>query len=446
MKLYIHIGSDKCGSTAIQTSLSINREEIIRQGIYLPKSGLGTNSGHAKCFEDESGETFRALLSELKSVEHQFEFAVISWEGIHSLKPKKMKSHFYQLKEFESVAIYYVRDQAEIIQTGILQQWKADNCMLEFSPSYPSLRLFFDNAEIWSGFLGRKTLVVHYDRKDFPGGDIALDFYAKIGLENTEGIKSLKNDANESLAFESGFLVAVLDRLFPQPLPKRDILVDAVLAAQTQFSLTKYFFSKAEVEAVRAYYKDNNSLLERNYGLESFTTDSSCWRRSTEQFSLHAGLLARTIELYDIPVLGIDNETAPPLENMTSSGWYEATDGGVWADGDISVLKFRVTAIALKHRYAHQQDLHIKIKGVYFASVKRKSGIRINGGPLVEADLTDYTFSLPLEEVPQDRCFEVMIENYEKRSPLDVGRGRDDRNLSFCLQKIRLKQLASNIR
>ena len=57
MKLIIHIGSDKCGSTAIQTSLALNRELLLKESIYVPVAGFGRASGHAGCFEWDDAAT-----------------------------------------------------------------------------------------------------------------------------------------------------------------------------------------------------------------------------------------------------------------------------------------------------------------------------------------------------------------------------------------------------
>jgi hypothetical protein len=264
LKVYIHIGSDKCGSTAIQTSLNRNREELIKQGVYLPTSGLGRSNGHSRCFKDKTGALFQSLINELQSVENNFASAVISFEGIHFISEKDLAQRYYQLQEFDATAIYYVRDQAELIQSGILQQWKTSSSSPPFEISLNKNRLFFDVAERWNTFLNNQTNVAVFDRSAFPNGDITLDFYTRLGVGDLSNITAVRSDFNDRLAFESAYLLSALDRMLPMEKSRRQGLVGALIIAQDEFDLTKYFLSQSDVESTRTHYQKNNKLLEKN--------------------------------------------------------------------------------------------------------------------------------------------------------------------------------------
>jgi|GEM_PF-5002215 len=441
MKLYLHIGSDKCGSTAIQTSLYLNRDELIQQGIYIPTSGLSPNAGHAKCFEDETNTTFNQLIDELKTVESKFHSALISWEGIHFLRPEKLTQQFSQLSKFDATAIYYVRDQAEIIQTGILQQWKTSNCRIPFDILMPKTRFFFDVAELWTKFLGQQTLVINYDREAFTGGDIALDFYSRIGLCNARGIEPLNSVVNESLKYESGFLISKLDRLFPLNLNKRRSLVDALLSAQSQFNLSKFFFSEDDVNEVREHYQENNLALEDKYNLKPINSQSSCWRVGELPGTIHPELLTKTLEIFDSPIIAnksTDKLTRTPI-NALNSGWYPPGNWGAWTKGQTSVLSFRIMAAELGMRFAQRKGFQLEITGRYFGPSKPLSKIRLNDGPIHEANLSHFILPFKREEIPTNRCMKLVIENTGGVSPFDLGTGRDKRKLTFGIEGISLE-------
>ena len=61
MRILLHIGTDKAGSTAIQQHLYQNRHWLLDRQVYVPLEGLGENNGHAQLFESESDEALERL-------------------------------------------------------------------------------------------------------------------------------------------------------------------------------------------------------------------------------------------------------------------------------------------------------------------------------------------------------------------------------------------------
>ena len=79
MKLWLHIGTDKAGSTALQTHLASNRDWLQRQGVYLPLTGLGPDNGHAALFSAATQVPLDSLRAELAA-----EYEAVSIELEHS--------------------------------------------------------------------------------------------------------------------------------------------------------------------------------------------------------------------------------------------------------------------------------------------------------------------------------------------------------------------------
>ena len=133
MKVYLHIGSGKCGSTAIQHCIHRNRNSLSQQGVFVPSAG---HIHHGGIFDTQTNELFDQLISELNTAKDNYHSAIISWEGIYKIKPDHFIERFNRLNEFDIEAILYIRDQVILAQTGLLQQYKQRPCRIPFQESY----------------------------------------------------------------------------------------------------------------------------------------------------------------------------------------------------------------------------------------------------------------------------------------------------------------------
>ena len=82
-KIILHIGSDKCGSKAIQAALESNRRWLAERGVLYPVSGLASGSGHAFLFLGASKRKKAAwedLRAELDATDCPC--VLLSWEGL----------------------------------------------------------------------------------------------------------------------------------------------------------------------------------------------------------------------------------------------------------------------------------------------------------------------------------------------------------------------------
>ncbi len=426
MKLYIHIGSDKCGSTAIQKSLHLNRSNLIKLGHYIPSSGFGRENGHASCFIDKSGKVFSLLIEELKSIENEFSAAIISWEGIHFLNAKTLINEYKELKEFNSVALYYVRDQAEIIQSGILQQWKQSHCNVPFKKIFPETRKYYNIAERWSNFLGQKTIVVNYDRNKFPKNDIAYDFYNRIGFRDYKLLEPITQSTNDSLQYESAlFLSHFGEHREFKNVNKRKAFVSELISIQKQYSFSKYFFSKSDVAEVRDYYRTNNQQLCKNYGV-NIDVNRSCWISDGYDPEVPWNLSSRILEKlaskdqYNIPVTLID-------------GWHLKGDHkyGTWTFGKVSKLAINIPKAFLKQK----KEIFLTIKGEYSNQVAKRSNLIIDEKRLVKGvNLEGFQFKIDYENIGADGIIRLNIENLNMTSGLTISTLTKPRKISFRLE------------
>jgi hypothetical protein len=52
MEIILHLGTDKTGSTTLQSTLYANRDWLLARSLYVPKTCLGQHNGHAILFKN----------------------------------------------------------------------------------------------------------------------------------------------------------------------------------------------------------------------------------------------------------------------------------------------------------------------------------------------------------------------------------------------------------
>ena len=111
MRVYLHIGTDKTGSTSIQGHLLTNRAWMHSAGVYLPRAGMGVRSGHAGLLQNLQGDHIETLGLELEqAVTEGFRAAVLSWEGMTFYSDEDINSLRAILADYPVTVIVYLRE------------------------------------------------------------------------------------------------------------------------------------------------------------------------------------------------------------------------------------------------------------------------------------------------------------------------------------------------
>ena len=196
-KLLLHIGTDKAGSTAIQSHLAVNRDWLARQGVYVPESGLGANNGHAALFQSGKSADWERLAAEIDaSIAAGANQVLLSWEGLNFWSRAEIEALRAQLPGLPVTVVVYVREQAEIVQSGFLQEIKrlANTCPISTFQSrtlvlrlrqqrkarYPASRDYFRLARRWEKSMNAEICVRVFDRDQLVGEDVVTDFLNAI--------------------------------------------------------------------------------------------------------------------------------------------------------------------------------------------------------------------------------------------------------------------------
>lgn len=243
MKLVLHIGTEKTGTTLLQNWLYANQNAFSEQGVFLSnllgkgnnrklvsyfkrvlddyarREGFLTQEGKAVFF-DGFIEDFS---DEIKRASENHEVMVITSEHFHSrlYGPGEIRdlkdflfSHFSEVK-----VLCYFREQSQMLEslysTGLkaATQSSLENFDLEF---YEKSKYFdfYDVASRWSSVFGHENCDFRiYDRENFKDRDLRRDFLS--ALPKSINITDLNFDGvpgNESLNFLEGRLFRVINQ------------------------------------------------------------------------------------------------------------------------------------------------------------------------------------------------------------------------------------------
>lgn len=199
IKLVVHIGAAKCGSTSIQYMLSLNRALFAERGIVIPDEQLeetGNCSGNQIAFfqsfsnrladgQVEIANRLQRLVQAARS--HPVRMIVLSAENL--CNPEGFEQLFAPAAEdFDLKVVVYVRRQDDYIASA-WQQW--------FVKDYPDFLTFalqqagkfgnWKNAiEPWSELYGNDRIAVRLFEKDkFRWGTLLTDFAEAAALDPT---------------------------------------------------------------------------------------------------------------------------------------------------------------------------------------------------------------------------------------------------------------------
>lgn len=328
MRLILHPGHSKCGSTSIQKSLLKNRAALEEKGVLVPDPQMRVKG--EKGF-NPVGETPRPFFkrvmdasdaSELKyRVEEITRFAgasdrtlVISAENlVNRLKsPAGEKVHHALQESFEDVkVIYYIKPIKHFLLSA-WQQWGCkkgvsfDRFVINSSKSgNPS---YCVAADLFSKVYGKDGLYLNMvDQSLLYKGDLLEDFYNQAGI-STKSLDTTSIPANKSLSpalcsllsrsphlFESVHDES-LKRMIADSVGEKSLALDKTLSEIPEhvfFSIEDAFGSHAEyLSGMFSQDVSPAKILGSHDGLVSRKSENEVlWDLLSVQMELIAGLL-----------------------------------------------------------------------------------------------------------------------------------------------------------
>ena len=118
MKLVLHIGFAKTGTTAVQKHVYDNRQWLLERRIYVPQTGLGRDNGHARLLGALDRAELAALAAELQAARAAgHHSAFISWEGMGYYGARDIRRLIQGLRWDDVHVLVYLREQADFVQS-----------------------------------------------------------------------------------------------------------------------------------------------------------------------------------------------------------------------------------------------------------------------------------------------------------------------------------------
>lgn len=202
MRIVVHCGQPKTGTTALQVSMYLARDALARHGVCYPLGGgpsaqthkaigpLFLEPGHLTTHLTHDGlrrrrpqelaaqadRTWESIRREV--VRTRPDVLVLSAETFCAIRTtdeaERMRDLLHELSDDVELCLY-VRNPADRYQSGVRQAVRARGV---FNPPTPlNVRTFLDSVE---AAFGRPATLRAYDRSVLVGGDIVADFLSAV--------------------------------------------------------------------------------------------------------------------------------------------------------------------------------------------------------------------------------------------------------------------------
>ncbi|MCR4842390.1 MAG: hypothetical protein K5840_03890 [Eubacterium sp.] len=217
--LYIHIGTPKTGTTAIQLFMSGNEEALKAQNTIYPRLGKKGHlvrverNGHWLCDVEDSEGNIKANTKLINDLCNEYENVVLSDEGVWNYSARNPEfwhvvEREFSKYDFDYKVVVYLRRQDDYAYSHYLQQIQTrnkykftlkkylDGCITG-EKNWNDYFAYLDNL---SSIIGKDRIIVRpYERSEFRNGSIIQDFFDVIGIEMTDDFKEQKAEYNPSI-------------------------------------------------------------------------------------------------------------------------------------------------------------------------------------------------------------------------------------------------------
>ncbi len=209
VKLFLHIGAGKCGSSAIQQFVDVNVDGLADVGVLVPGGDLTAEPKgcgmHLRYFEDGiersdfASEVERRLIDlRAAALDRGHHTVVISAENL--INPKGFVDVLTPARDLFDVRIVaYVRRQDDFVISA-WQQWqiKQRDDFWEYYATARGQVNWFRQLEPWRCAFDRSNMIVRrFSRDTMVDGDVVSDFCDVIGVD--PATQQVTGHANRSL-------------------------------------------------------------------------------------------------------------------------------------------------------------------------------------------------------------------------------------------------------
>lgn len=289
-RCWLHIGTEKTGSTSIQTFLASNRKALLARGWLYPVTAgaLAHHNLLAYSLDDRRDDSARRIAGVGKRVSldafrrrviQSFEYEIAGSGATTLLLSNECLATRLRLPEGiarlkalcdrfarETKVIVYLRNQADFFasrHTNVI--WEGGTQDFDFPGPLPiaDYALLLDR---WSDVFGKKNIIVRrFEAADFPAGDLIADFAEATGLD-TRGLP-IPPRVNPSLDAESlAFLRGMNRRLPRNPQGRVQLLRNRIVRVlQRRRGGTRFTIPPRLATRIEDVYRDSNERVSTDY-------------------------------------------------------------------------------------------------------------------------------------------------------------------------------------
>lgn len=298
MNLILHIGTEKTGSSSLQTFLFENRKPLKKAGYgYIHTEGRVDHRHIAVAFmrHSRSDEYTKTHKIDGKEVRHAFcarvkkqlagEVESLRNKGMHTciISSEHLNLRLNDVAEIQGLGYYlqnlfddvrvvaYVRDQRKIFPSRYSTRIKTGGTLTfreAFNEYLRSKRYFYDVSFLrWENVFGREALRLQiFDRKYFYRGDLIQDFLKISGIElERNNLTHLKSYANTSLGKNACEILRFVNFLLPKNSLRSIAVREHLIKKLIHLPGKPWSLSSEQSELIRKKYQESNEEFRKKY-------------------------------------------------------------------------------------------------------------------------------------------------------------------------------------
>lgn len=277
-KIYIHIGTSKTGSSAIQNFLLTNKELLLKEGYYYPEHKLDKNNisgGNASKLMTflKDGEISEAKKEYQQLINCNVENIILSCESLYGI-PKELS-----LIAPEARIIVYIRNQIDRIQSSYNQSVKKHQMVLSIDDWIKKIindknECNFSHLKLqeWKKYYDSENIFVRvYDKKYFHSEKIEIDFLKTIGCPFIPSFEFQSKNINSSYTKECLNLKLLINQIIVNYDMRSDRLIDRALQSYSQKKretgeyINYSIFSEENANNISARFEYENKIITDDF-------------------------------------------------------------------------------------------------------------------------------------------------------------------------------------
>jgi hypothetical protein len=477
VKVTIHIGMPKTGTSAIQSFLGVNRDWIESQDIVIPGAGFNPALGHCFLFSrsdfKDPGAAAAQLVGEigrLRELKDEISLlkgrdarhALLTWEGFSHFDRSAIETLYDALEGCELEILCYIREQSRLLTSQILQSVKSeivtardlmsdtDRLMARWQAHADYHQMLGNWHSAGSGNHRVRTRV--FDRSLLAGGDIVDDFIAALGLERPADMELHGEDVNTSLDEASTAIVALFEEVGINHRHRYQLIHALLNADKTAKPKPETgLFTSEQLAGISEMYRESNLALLEDYPPEN------CTAEYFGELMLHppastTQVTGPTIELCRAAIAAIrgrapktwhgellQSHRLGDITHSVGEGWRSSEDDGIWSVGDRSTIAFRLPHVPLGSGPA---SCLVQTNARYFGD--NQSTVIKGMGVEERVDMREGEICIPLTEEALDNGISLDLIHDHPVSPVELGTGPSEDKLALKLRKLSYRLISSS--